>query len=74
MQFFVILQGEQWHWELRRVRGEVVATSAHGYRTQEDALEAIHLIRKSCDAFMYDVSGNMLESRAVTRVRPVVVK
>jgi uncharacterized protein YegP (UPF0339 family) len=67
MQFVIALKNEKWHWELRRARGEAMAISTQDYRTQEDALEAVCLFQKSCDAFIYDVLGNMLESQAVVR-------
>jgi uncharacterized protein YegP (UPF0339 family) len=67
MQFVITLKNEKWHWELRRARSEAVAISTQDYRTQEDALEAVCLFRKSCDAFIYDVLGNMLESQTVAR-------
>jgi uncharacterized protein YegP (UPF0339 family) len=67
MQFVITQKNEKWHWELRRARGGVMAIGTQEYRTQEDALEAVCLFQKSCDAFIYDVLGNMLESQSVAR-------
>ena len=67
MKFFVFLRDDEWHWKLRCAGGQVIATSALGFRTYEEAHEAVDLVQKCCDAFIYDSAGNMLESLAISR-------
>lgn len=67
MKFFVFFRDDDWIWELRRAGGQVIATAARGFRTHEETYEAIEVFQKNCDAFIYDIAGNMVESIAIIR-------
>lgn len=72
MKFLVFFRDDDWIWELHRAGGQVIATAVRGFRTPEEAYEAIEVFQKNCHAFIYDSAGNMVESIAITR-RPKIV-
>ena len=63
-KYFVFLSGDHWDWELRRVGGVVIAMNAQGFRSYEEAHNALSLFQKSCDAFIFDTAGNIVEARS----------
>ena len=62
VRFECVPEDGKWRWVLKARNGKVIATSARTYKTQEDCLPSIDVIREeAADARVYGVGLKELE-------------